>query len=350
MRRSRPQHSNDARADRPRRSESVRSTRGPPSLRFSRVMGAPLTSRAARLRYAIKPLSWPKLLVPAFFGQAIGFALAGELSPLGLAFGALYVVTHLLMVVLLNDWSDRRVDTIKRAMFPDSCSPKTIPDSILGERSVLGLGLGALGVCALVSVAAEHVLGRPGFGLLGVLGIAIFLAYSFPPLRLNYRGGGELLEAAGVGWFLPAIQAYLQSGAMASFTSPLYVGTALLAASSAVASGLADERSDVAGGKRTFVTIFGNPRARRAVLTLAELGVVAWLVASPWSGLHPIAVAAGVLLVVPALVRLRRLAPAAVTDAFSAQGELKSALHRVIWRGTTWLGAALVAQTILRMP
>src|SRR5690606_5896012 len=149
--------------------------------------------------------------------------------------------------------------------FPDSCSPKTIPDSILGERTVLALGLVSLAACVGVSLAAERVLERPGFSLLGLLGIGIFLAYSFPPFRLNYRGGGERLEAFGVGYFLPAIEADLQSGATASFTSPLYAGTVLLAASSAVASGLSDERSDAAGGKRTFVTTFGNPTARRAV-------------------------------------------------------------------------------------
>jgi 1,4-dihydroxy-2-naphthoate octaprenyltransferase len=309
-------------------------------------MAEPFASSTARVRYAIKPLSWPKLLVPAFFGQALGFAAAGSFSAAAALFGVLYVVTHLLLVVLLNDWSDRRVDALKRSMFPDSCSPKTIPDSILGERTVLTLGLVSLGACVAVSLAAERALGRPGFFVMGVGGIAIFLAYSFPPLRLNYRGGGELLEAFGVGYFLPALEAYLQSGESSSLASPLYLGTVLLGASSAIASGLSDERSDAAGGKSTFVTRFGNRRARGAVVALAYAGVAAWALASPWSGLHPALVLAVIAVVARDLVRLRALSPAAVTDAFAAQAALKSALHRVIWRGTTILGAAFVAQTL----
>lgn len=310
-------------------------------------MGDLHASNAARLVYALKPMSWPKLLVPAFFGQALGYALSGSFSLGGALFGALYVVTHLTLVVLLNDWADRRVDAVKRSMFPSSCSPKTIPDSILGERAVLAMGCASLAACAAVAFVAERVVDRPGFFVLGLAGIAVFLSYSFPPLKLNYRGGGELLEAFGVGYFLPAIEAYLQSGSPEVFTSPLYVGTVILAGSSAVASGLSDERSDVEGGKRTFVTHFGNAKARGAIVYLAYLGAVGLALGAILSGFHLFVAIAPLALVAPGLFRIRRLAPTAVTDAFSAQAALKNALHVVIWRGTSLLGAGIAAQTFL---
>jgi 1,4-dihydroxy-2-naphthoate octaprenyltransferase len=307
-------------------------------------MAGPSASSAARVAYAVKPASWPKLLVPAWFGQALGVAHTGELSLAATALGILYVVTHVSLVVLLNDWSDRHVDSLKRSMFPTSCSPKTIPDAILGERTVLGLGLASLVACVGVSLLAEHLLARPSAFAMGVAGIAVFLAYSFPPFRLNYRGGGELLEAFGVGYLLPAFEAYVQSGATESLASPLYVGTVLLAGSSAIASGLSDERSDRAGGKCTVVTRFGNARAREAVVSSAFAGVAAWVVLSPWSELHLVLVAVVVAVIGADLVKVRRLAAYAVTDAFAAQARLKTALHRVVWRGTALLGAALLAQ------
>lgn len=310
------------------------------------MKSTPTGSTSARLAYAVKPLSWPKLLVPAFFGQALGFATTGTFSWPGLVVGALYVVTHLLMVVLLNDYADRKVDAIKREMFAREGSPKTIPDGILSERAVLALGIAALAACGAVAFFSERLLGRPGLFALGVGGIAIFLAYSFPPLRLNYRGGGELLEAFGVGYFLPAFEALLQGGTVEAIRSPLYVGTVFFAASSAVASGLSDERSDVRGGKRTAVTVFGNARARAAILALAFAGALAWAAAAPASGLHPALALALIALVAPNLARLPKLARGAVTDAFAAQAALKDELHRVIWRGTALLGVALVAQRL----
>jgi hypothetical protein len=82
------------------------------------------------------------------------------------------------------------------------------------------------------------------------------------------------------------------------------------------------------------------------VVVLACAGVAAWALASPWSGLHPALVFAVITVVGRDLLRLRHLSAVAVTDAFAAQGALKDALHRVIWRGTTLLGAAFVAQTL----
>src|SRR5690606_23378446 len=95
------------------------------------------------------------------------------------------------------------------------------------------------------------------------------------------------------------------------------------------------------------VTIFGNARARRAVCWLALLGLAAWALAAPFTRLHPAFLLGVVALVAPQIVRLWRLASAAVTDAFPAQAALKDVLHRLIWRGATLLGVALVVQSLL---
>ena len=48
-------------------------------------------------------------------------------------------------------------------------------------------------------------MGRPYVLLFAAVGLLLLWAYSFAPLRLNYRGGGELLEAAGLGGVMPLI-------------------------------------------------------------------------------------------------------------------------------------------------
>lgn len=308
--------------------------------------------------YAAKPDSWSKLLVPFVLGQAMGlegaFAEGAPLEALGRALtGLAFVVLDLLFIVFVNDWGDREVDAIKRRMFPDGCSPKTIPDGILPARALLLAGLACGGASLVVAALAETLLGRPGLTVAALGCLAIFVAYTLPPLRLNYRGGGELLEMLGVGVALPWLEAYWQGGRAWSEGLALLPAFALLALASAIASGLADERSDRAGGKRTVVTTLGNALSRRLIEALPPLAAV-WLVGLAalegfrgvetvpfWLSLAVAASIAGGLGAVRA-----RSAPAE-TDAFVAQRLYKAALHGLIHRAALLAAGLLVVRELI---
>lgn len=300
-------------------------------------------SLARRWWLAAKPASWPKLLVPAALGQAIGVdAAGGALSPAAAALGLAFTTFDLLFIVFLNDWGDREVDAIKRRMFP-STSPKTIPDGVLPATHLLVAGVLSGASAAAVAFLAEVVLDRPGLGLIGLCALLVFVAYTLPPLRLNYRGGGEWLEMAGVALVLPWMHAYLQGGALLARGLWLLPGLAAMGLASAIASGLADERSDRAGGKRTLVCRLGNEPARRLVEALTFAGASAWALAGAliatvpvWLGAIPAAVA---LLHARALVTV---SDAARTDRFDAITRYKAELHRAIWRGALAAAALLL--------
>ena len=306
-------------------------------------MGASLTSPGlpdstlGRWLYALKPASWPKLVVPALFGQLLGASIRGQLSLAALAWGLAFTGLGLGFIVLLNDWGDRSVDGLKREMFPDECSPKTIPDGILGSANV-GVAGFACGVAAvLVAAGAGVALERP-FALVGGLGcMLVFVAYTLPPVRLNYRGGGELLEMLGVGVALPLYNLYLQGAELHRSLLPWISGFALMSLGSAVASGLSDEESDRAGGKRTFASVFGNRAARRLTEASVGAGAGVWALAAvlrpewvPWWAVLP-ALAAFAW----NFLAMRRVSPRAVTNAFGAQGLYKRFLHGAIWHSTT---------------
>lgn len=302
-----------------------------------------MTTTFSRWRYAAKPKSWPKLLVPMLLGQSLGAYLAGGMNPVAVVFGISFVVADLLYIVFLNDWADQEVDRIKRQMFPDGCSPKTIPDGILSSRSLLLAGLAAGTVGLFVAWLFGSWLGRPWLFAGASAALGVFWAYTLPPLRLNYRGGGELLEAAGVGFVLPWLNAYAQSGTVWAPVYGLLAPFVVLSLSSAVASGLADERSDVAGGKTTVASRFGNRFARRFVEGLMVLGVILWALSPLWLGLEltvPLWLGAGVT--VAFVPRLFARTGQAGTDAFGAQGLYKLELHRAIWFGATAASLALV--------
>jgi 4-hydroxybenzoate polyprenyltransferase len=294
---------------------------------------------------ALKPASWPKLLVPMVLGQVLGGLAAGRLSPGGLAVGALFTIADAVFIVLANDWADREVDTVKRRLFPTSGSPKTIPDGLLPARWVLAGGLVAGGAAVATGVVGGAALGLPWLGAAGAVGVLVFVSYSLPPLALNYRGGGELLEAAGVGVVLPWVNAYAQCGRVAMPGLAWLAGFTALSLASAVASGLSDEESDRLGGKRTFATRFGNQAARGMVEGSLLVGGLLWAVVPVLHGSlrEALAAAPAVGTVLFHARRLLRASAAATTSAFDAQRTYKRHLHLAIWQGALVLAAALAA-------
>ena len=318
-------------------------------MRASLTGGGLPASRLERWFYALKPASWPKLFVPALFGQILGARLGEGLDLPALGWGLAFTALGLGFIVLMNDWGDRDVDAIKRKMFPDGCSPKTIPDRIIDARAVGTAGLLLGGATLLVAAGAESALRRPLAFEAGLGCMLIFVAYTLPPIRLNYRGGGELLEMLGVGAALPLYNAYLQGGAIGPRVWPWLAGFSMLSLASGVASGLSDEESDRAGGKRTMASVYGNVAARRLSETCVLLGAGIWVAGSvlkpDWVPVWAVAPAAAI--VAWNFVGMRKVSHTAVTNAFRAQGAYKRFLHRAIWHSTTvaavllWLRAGL---------
>jgi len=307
------------------------------------------TTFTSKWRYALKPASWSKLFVPAWLGQALGMAHLGRVDIPPALVGMALTSLLLAFVVLMNDWADREVDRIKRRMFPRGCSPKTIPDGILPPHQVLGAAVLAGTAAVACGYWAEHWLNRDGIGLATIGCLSIFVAYSLPPLRLNYRGGGELLEMLGCGFALPWLHAYMQGGlgaeSLAWLPRPWGVlpGLMMLCLASAIASGLSDEQSDRKGGKRTFVTMWGNPLARRVCEALVLGGAIAWLLAGIFSEhIAVLAVLPAVGLVLWSLRGMMTESTNAVTNAFQGQARYKLHLHTAVWRGARTLAICLV--------
>lgn len=302
-----------------------------------------------RWLFALKPASWPKMLVAAVLGQAIGVAATGHIHWGGLLLGLAFTVFDLVFVVLINDWGDQEVDGLKRRLFPEWGSAKTIPDRVLEAKSVVMAGAGAAAAAAGLAIAGQELMGRPGLAWAGFACLALFVSYTLPPLKLNYRGGGELLEMVGVGFALPWFNAYVQSGTAMPNGLVILPAFALLALASALASGLADESSDRLGGKRTFATAFGGAAVRQGVEGLVLGGMLVWAALPRLAPYY-----ATFWMMMPAIVvmvldfrELRKAGAAPDIETYYGIAAYKQALHDCIWRGALTLSLSLALMGIL---
>jgi 1,4-dihydroxy-2-naphthoate octaprenyltransferase len=171
-----------------------------------------------------------------------------------------------------------------------------------GQLPARTLGLAAL-VCAgallALSVGLAVARGAPLLVPLAVAAVALLWAYSYPPLRLSYRGGGELLQMVGVAGVLPLYGYVAQGGALAGFPWALVALLLPTHLGCAIATALPDEPSDRESGKSTLPARVGGERAAWVIVALNGLS----LALAPF-GLGVLGLRAGVGLLVPAVAAL----------------------------------------------
>lgn len=165
--------------------------------------------------------------------------------------------------------------------------------------------------CLGVGVAAGLVLVTYTQSLLllalGVAGFVLAWSYSSPPLRLSYRGIGELSTFLAFGPIMTvgATVAFGTAGVLESLLASLVLG--FLAAAISFSRYFPNETEDRAKGKRTPLTILGVRRAASVLVGLwwAPLGITLL-----WSSQDPRLVLA--LGAVPLLVLACALLPGAL--------------------------------------
>ena len=163
--------------------------------------------------------------------------------------------------------------------------------------SVRGLALLAAGLyaaAAAIGLLLVAVTGSVTLLWIGIAGIALGVAYTAPPLKLVYRGLGELAVALGFGPVMLLGAYVVQAGQITLEPVVLSLVPGILIALILFVNEIPDRRSDAQAGKRTLPTRFsaGAIRAGYLVGGLLAFGVVVAGVASgllPWPTLIALA-------------------------------------------------------------
>jgi 1,4-dihydroxy-2-naphthoate polyprenyltransferase len=245
---------------------------------------------------AIRPHSLGTAVAPVLVGGGVA-ARDGTARPWAVALAVLGVAFLLIGVNLANDYFDYR----SGADPPLGVGNRPLQKGILTPRAYLvgsfvAFALGGLAGVILVLASPPAIL------IVGLAGALLGFFYTAPPLKLGYRGLGELVvfaclgPGAAFGAYAVTAGRFSPTAAWAAIPIGLTV-TGLLQANN-----LRDLADDARTGKRTLAVRLGEPLARReyAVLVLGAeaAAVVLAIVITPFAALG--------LLTAPQALRLAR--------------------------------------------
>src|SRR5690554_5300525 len=222
---------------------------------------------------AARPLAAANVAVPLILGQALAYAAHGRFA-WGL-FGAVQLlgILNQLFIVFANDFADREADALNPSPSVVSGGSRVIQEGKLAPealRKAAWLMLGAMVLVAVILALIHRLWWLP---LLVLAGAGLLWAYSFAPLRLSYRGYGELLQGLGIGVVLPIIGFYAQAGSFDAFPWLGLLPCFLLGYVGNLLTALPDYPGDRAASKRTYPVRFGQFAARRHALELLGVAI-----------------------------------------------------------------------------
>jgi 1,4-dihydroxy-2-naphthoate octaprenyltransferase len=279
------------------------------------------------VRAGIWRLADPKVSLASVAAMFLGAAAAAAAGPLHLGWLAITVAGILALETAKNasgevfdydSGTDLAVTAADRSPF--SGGKRVMVDKLLTRPQTWRVATAAyaIAIAAGLTIAAWREPGVLGYGAAGV---ALAFFYHAPPLRLSYRGWGELAVAACYGPLITAGTYLVQRGDVPSRVLLLGVPLGIAIGAFLWINEFPDYRADRASGKRNLVVRLGRRAAARwfAVLMAAAFLGLALLPLAGWSrGVWAGAVGA---LPAAAAVRTLRRYPGDTPRVVPAQGQ-----------------------------
>jgi 1,4-dihydroxy-2-naphthoate octaprenyltransferase len=166
---------------------------------------------------------------------------------------------------------------------PFSGGKRVLVDGLLTREQTIAIAIGFYAVAVMLGVTI--VFGREPAALgFGALGLLLAWQYQAPPLRLSYRGWGEVAVALVYGPLLCVATVLVSSGRISRDAALVSIPLGLLVGAFLWINELPDCAADRSAGKRTLVARLGRRAASRVFAAIVATALVA-LVLLPLAGL-----------------------------------------------------------------
>lgn len=212
-------------------------------------------------------------LIPVLLGTAIAWGVAGVFH---WGYFLLALIGGLCLqaaVNVLNDYFDHKStcdDINVEYISPLTGGSRMIQMGLLKPSTVLMEGLIFLAIGSLIGLYLVWSRGLPVLWL-GMIGIFFVYFYTAPPLKLSYRGGGELAVGLSFGILMCLGAYYVQTQVLAWFPVIAAIPVTLLIAAVLYINEFPDYAADKAVGRKHLVVRMGKARAVKGYIVLMSL-------------------------------------------------------------------------------
>ncbi|GBF49664.1 UbiA prenyltransferase [Leptospira ryugenii] len=222
-------------------------------------------------------LSWLKaarlpsqsyILTPLVLGLSIAQAQGGNLKFEILICLAIYSLCLQLYIIFANDYADQETDALNETFTLFSGGSRVLVTGERNPKEIRNAALLSMSLC--IALSLYFSLASQSFlpFVLTILSLLLLFFYSYAPVKLSYRGGGEFLQMLGVGLVLPYYSFFLCQGN--SYPWELLFVLLPLNLSCGIATSLPDQPSDKISNKKTIAVSFG-PLAAKLILMFCEV-------------------------------------------------------------------------------
>ncbi len=176
--------------------------------------------------------------------------------------GQLFIWCTHLMTHYCNEYFDLEADRENRAPTPMTGGSRVLVEGLLPPAVALQAAL----VLLFLSVGLLSGMPSAGARAIGCGMLALAWFYTAPPLRLNYRGLGEVSVSLVLNVATPLLAYQLQAGPMDARLAFVLLPGAVVQVVRMMIMNLMDHDGDLAAGKRTLVTVVGRARVKHVYL------------------------------------------------------------------------------------
>jgi len=199
------------------------------------------------------------IILPLVLGQLLAFSSSGFsfFSYNAFFMSLVYSFSLQFFIVYANDLADYETDKMNQNSSPFSGGSRVLVDKLLKPKD-LEFAL-CLCLAMVISLGFFFSYYRSSLTLLflSLAGPFFLWLYSFPPVKLSYRGGGEILQAVGLSCILPLLGFLLQKGQLDLYFFLFFFSCFFTQLACAMSTTIPDVTSDHFSHKKTFVLLLG---------------------------------------------------------------------------------------------
>lgn len=231
------------------------------------------------------------VIIPAFLGTAVAWYETGVFFPGYFLLAVVGVVCVLAGTNLANDYFDHKsqADDINREVTPFSGGSRVIQEGLISPAKIYRASLIFFGLASLIGLYLIYVRGLVIL-IIGILGILSGYFYTASPIRIGYRGWGELIVGLNCGPLVVLGAYYIQAQALSLGALLVSIPVGLLITAVLYINQFPDYIPDKLSQKGTLVVRMGRERALKGFYLLVIfaylfiiLGGISRMI--PWIGL-----------------------------------------------------------------